>query len=312
MDICSQMLYEQALNITEIDIQPVQVRPSFQWRLKYLRQYIPKSFSGDRFLNRFVDYPRYLKLKLPEYDLFHIADHSYAHLVHSLPAAKTGVFCHDLNAFQSILEPEKYPRSWGFQRMSKHILTGMQEGSNSILCNQRNSSADRTLSAHRSSKIGVCNFGASHQNIMPIRCLPILPSSSFSINYRANLLYCMSVVAYLAKELMSYWATFAQLRNDLPELCLVKVGGEWSTAQQEQITKLGLAESIVHLTNLHNATIAQLYQQAQIVLLTSEAEGFGMPLIEALACGAIVLATDLPVLRRSRRRCCHLLSAGRY
>jgi glycosyltransferase involved in cell wall biosynthesis len=33
------------------------------------------------------------------------------------------------------------------------------------------------------------------------------------------------------------------------------------------------------------------------VLVTSEAEGFGLPVIEALACGAPVVASDLPVLR---------------
>jgi glycosyltransferase involved in cell wall biosynthesis len=32
-------------------------------------------------------------------------------------------------------------------------------------------------------------------------------------------------------------------------------------------------------------------------LLTSEAEGFGLPIIEALACGAVVMASDIPVLR---------------
>jgi len=31
--------------------------------------------------------------------------------------------------------------------------------------------------------------------------------------------------------------------------------------------------------------------------MTSEAEGFGMPLIEALACGSIIVVSDIPVLR---------------
>ena len=31
--------------------------------------------------------------------------------------------------------------------------------------------------------------------------------------------------------------------------------------------------------------------------MPSEAEGFGLPVIEALACGAAVVASDLPVLR---------------
>jgi glycosyltransferase involved in cell wall biosynthesis len=33
------------------------------------------------------------------------------------------------------------------------------------------------------------------------------------------------------------------------------------------------------------------------VVVTSEAEGFGIPVIEAMACGATVVATDIPVLR---------------
>ena len=32
-------------------------------------------------------------------------------------------------------------------------------------------------------------------------------------------------------------------------------------------------------------------------MLPSDAEGFGLPIIEALACGAPVIASDLPVLR---------------
>ena len=33
------------------------------------------------------------------------------------------------------------------------------------------------------------------------------------------------------------------------------------------------------------------------MLVTSDSEGFGFPVIEAMACGAIVLASDLPVLK---------------
>ena len=40
-----------------------------------------------------------------------------------------------------------------------------------------------------------------------------------------------------------------------------------------------------------------MYRHAALVLLPSDAEGFGLPIVEALACGAAVLASDLPVLR---------------
>src|SRR5262249_30010208 len=54
---------------------------------------------------------------------------------------------------------------------------------------------------------------------------------------------------------------------------------------------------VVQLRGLSRATIAELYRGAVLVLQPSDAEGFGLPVVEALACGTGVLASDIPVLR---------------
>ena len=90
----------------------------------------------------------------------------------------------------------------------------------------------------------------------------------------------------------------AAVRKRLPELVLVKVGGDWTPAQREQIDRLGLAGAIVH-TPATNAELAGAYRRASAVLVPSEAEGFGLPVIEGLACGAVVVASDLPALREA-------------
>ena len=51
------------------------------------------------------------------------------------------------------------------------------------------------------------------------------------------------------------------------------------------------------LPYLTTEVLASVYRRAALVLMPSEREGFGLPVVEALACGTPVVASDLPVLR---------------
>jgi glycosyltransferase involved in cell wall biosynthesis len=58
-----------------------------------------------------------------------------------------------------------------------------------------------------------------------------------------------------------------------------------------------VAGAVLPLPFLDRATLAAVYRRAALVLLPSEAEGFGLPAAEALACGAPLLASDIPAVR---------------
>ena len=83
-------------------------------------------FKVDRAINRWWDYPRHVDRHRRRYDLFHVVDHSYAQLVHRLPAERTVVTCHDLDTFRSILRPEEEPRSLLFRTATRRILSGLR------------------------------------------------------------------------------------------------------------------------------------------------------------------------------------------
>src|SRR5262249_43071950 len=49
--------------------------------------------------------------------------------------------------------------------------------------------------------------------------------------------------------------------------------------------------------HLSRSALAALYHSAELVLVPSEREGFGLPVLEALASGAAVVASDIPPFR---------------
>jgi glycosyltransferase involved in cell wall biosynthesis len=75
------------------------------------------------------------------------------------------------------------------------------------------------------------------------------------------------------------------------------VGGRFTRDQQQLARELGIDSRMVELPFVEREVLAAMYRRAAVVLLPSEAEGFGLPIIEAMAGGQTVVASDLPVLR---------------
>ncbi len=112
------------------------------------------------------------------------------------------------------------------------------------------------------------------------------------------------------KRLEVLFDVFAALRARHPELRLVQQGGALTPTQREQVERLGIGDALLQPPKLDRATLAGLYRGAQAVLVPSEAEGFGLPVIEALACGAPVVASALPVLREVGDTACLYCPVG--
>lgn len=85
----------------------------------------------------------------------------------------------------------------------------------------------------------------------------------------------------------------------LPDLQLVVVGSTGWLAEPIEAA-LRAAEqrgSLVRFRSIGDRTLAMLYSGATAFVTASYYEGFNLPLLEAMACGAPVIATDLPAHR---------------
>jgi glycosyltransferase involved in cell wall biosynthesis len=293
MDLCAQMLIKHLQAEHFASIPTIPVCPPFKFRFQKIPTLSKNHFAynTDRLINRFWDFPQYLKTRVKEFDFYHIADHSYAQLAHVLPPERTGVYCHDIDAFRSLVEPKKEPRPGWYQAMSRRVLRGLQSCSVVFYSTAEVRKQIEHYQLIEPSRLVHAPYGiATEYQIIsqPDHILAQIPGAPF-------LLHVGSCIP--RKRIDVLLEVFAQVKAIYPELRLIKVSGEWTPTQQQQINQLNIRDAIIYLQDLPRSSIAALYQRASAVLLTSEAEGFGLPVIEALACGGIVITSDVPVLR---------------
>lgn len=293
MDLCAEMLLHHLHLEHSAQLKAIKVCPPFIHRFQRLpglgRKY--SAFNGDRLLNRFWDYPHFLKPLVQKFELFHVCDHTYAQLAHVLPPERTGVYCHDIDAFRSLLEPAQEPRPLWFRAFAGRVLAGLQRAAvvfYSTTAVREQIEHYQLLDPHKLVHVpyGIAaEFSADPASSVTI---PSLPQRRFMLHVGS----CIP-----RKRIDLLLEIFAALQSDYADLQLVKVGGDWTLEQQQQIAHLKIADRICHLKNLDRPQLAALYRQATLVVLTSDAEGFGLPIIEALACGATMIVSRLPVLQ---------------
>jgi glycosyltransferase involved in cell wall biosynthesis len=300
MDLVADMLLDNLRRDYAGTLKVTRLAPPLRRRFTRNGRRSGVRFNADRLVNRFRDYPRFLRGQRAEFDLFHIVDHSYAQLIHALPAERTIVTCHDLDTFRCLLNGNAERRSVLFKGMTRCILTGLQRAAR-VTCDSH-ATRDELL---------------AHELIAPERVVVIPngvhPSCSPEADGAAdaeasrllrntnadavNILHVGSTIE--RKRIDVLLRVLAALRKEFPTARLVRVGGAFTKAQAKLIESLDLAASIVCLPPLERDVLSAVYRQSAVLLQPSEREGFGLPVVEALACGTPVVASDLPVLHET-------------
>lgn len=84
-------------------------------------------------------------------------------------------------------------------------------------------------------------------------------------------------------------------KNDYELVCLG--GGKINSEENKLINDLGLQKTVRHVLDVSDKNLVTYYNKAKALIYPSLYEGFGLPIIEAMACGTPVICSDIPVFR---------------
>ena len=85
---------------------------------------------------------------------------------------------------------------------------------------------------------------------------------------------------------------FAQAVSVEPEITLCVVGSPFNAQEQQLLTELNLLDRVEHYQYASDRHLAKLYRHSLAFVYPSLYEGFGIPPLEAMACGTAVIAAN--------------------
>jgi glycosyltransferase involved in cell wall biosynthesis len=254
---------------------------------------------ADRILNRMVLYPQRVRRSVSgRFDVYHVVDHSYAQLVLALPAPRTIVSCHDIDTFRSLVQPVEDPRGSLFNAMTRRILTGLRRAA-IVVCGSAAAHDDLVrFGLADPARLRIVPNGIDPGLLEPpaaaarSRAAELLPAERGTF----DLLHVGSDIP--RKRLDRLVEIVAALRSRGHRIRLVRVGSPLRQETRRRIAELAIGD-IIELPFVDRQVLRAIYERCHLLVLTSDREGYGLPVLEAFAAGKPVVASDIPALRES-------------
>lgn len=222
------------------------------------------------------------------YDVVHLADQALGHHVRRFRRQPVVVTCHDLMPFTVARYFHNRPERLVKQAFLRHSIGEMLK-------------ADRVVavSEYTAAEIARLHDAAPGRvSVVPNMVRPVfhtiedaegvLSRAGLRLPPHPRVLSVGHVGPYKGLEFLLQAMAACELRA----ASLVRVGSRLSTAQRRSAASLGIMPRIAELGRLPDELLAAVYSACDVLAQPSIAEGFGVPVIEAMACGLPVVVSE--------------------
>lgn len=282
---------------------PSMDRYAAELALRIPRLQVPReaaTLRGPRFVSRYLRYPRALRRYRPA--VVHIADHSYAHCLRAFPGTPGVVTIHDLYPVHVLANGTPGWRAAARAIALRHVLAWLRRATRWI--------ADSRFTANEAVKL--LGLPAERITVIPLGVAPAFFASPEAGavercrgRWRAALggrpsqdaVFLLHVGSCVArKNVEAAIAALGVLRKQGIDACLIQIGGRFGPSHRAAAETAGVTAQVHQEPPVSESELLAAYAAADVLVMPSHYEGFGLPVLEGAAAGLPVVCSGAGAL----------------